>query len=191
MNIILIGPPGAGKGTQADYLVKEFELVQLSTGDMCRAAMKENSDLGNLVRSIVDSGDLVPDEIMIEMISNRIEKADCKKGFILDGFPRNVPQAKALQSMLNDKDFNIDHVIEFSVNSDILLERIRNRISQTPPDQRRKDDNEDTLKYRLKVYEEQTEPLVPFYSDQGILTKIDGMLPVDVVSTKLESILKG
>ena len=156
MNIILIGPPGAGKGTQAAFLENNFSLKQLSTGDMCRAAMKENTDLGNKVRVIVEAGDLVPDNIMVQMISERIVAPDCANGFILDGFPRTVPQAEALAEMLDHKELKIDSVIYFSVDGEILLERIRSRISETPPDQRRKDDNEETLGHRLKIYNKQT-----------------------------------
>ncbi len=129
MNIILIVPPGAGKGTQAAFLENNFSLKQLSTGDMCRATMKENTDLGNKVRVIVEAGDLVPDDIMVQMISERIVAPDCANGFILDGFPRTVPQAEALAEMLDHKELKIDCVIYFSVDDEILLERIRSRIS--------------------------------------------------------------
>ena len=189
MNIILIGPPGAGKGTQAVFIEEEFGLKQLSTGDMCRATMKEDTDLGRKVREIVEAGDLVPDDIMVQMISERIVSPDCVNGVILDGFPRTVPQAEALKKMLDNNKLKIDHVLYFSVDSKILLERIRNRIAETPPAERRKDDNEETLNHRLKVYEDQTAPLLPFYKKHGVLSTIDGMLPVEEVSLKLRSIL--
>ena len=189
MNIILIGPPGAGKGTQAVFIEEEFGLKQLSTGDMCRATMKEDTDLGRKVREIVEAGDLVPDDIMLQMISERIVSPDCVNGVILDGFPRTVPQAEALMKMLDNNKLMIDHVLYFSVDSKILLERIRNRIAETPPAERRKDDNEETLNHRLKVYEDQTAPLLPFYKKHGVLSTIDGMLPVEEVSLKLRSIL--
>ena len=189
MNIILIGPPGAGKGTQAVFIEEEFGLKQLSTGDMCRATMKENTDLGRKVREIVEAGDLVPDDIMVQMISERIVSPDCVNGVILDGFPRTVPQAEALKKMLDNNKLKIDHVLYFSVDSKILLERIRNRIAETPPAERRKDDNEETLNHRLKVYEDQTAPLLPFYKKHGVLSTIDGMLPVEEVSLKLRGIL--
>lgn len=189
MNIILIGPPGAGKGTQAVFIEEEFGLKQLSTGDMCRATMKEDTDLGRKVREIVEAGDLVPDDIMVQMISERIVSPDCVNGVILDGFPRTVPQAEALKKMLDNNKLKIDHVLYFSVDSKILLERIRNRIAETPPAERRKDDNEETLNHRLKVYEDQTAPLLPFYKKYGVLSTIDGMLPVEEVSLKLRGIL--
>ena len=189
MNIILIGPPGAGKGTQAVFIEEEFGLKQLSTGDMCRATMKEDTDLGRKVREIVEAGDLVPDDIMVQMISERIVSPDCVNGVILDGFPRTVPQAEALKKMLDNNKLKIDHVLYFSVDSKILLERIRNRIAETPPAERRKDDNEETLNHRLKVYEDQTAPLLPFYKKHGVLSTIDGMLPVEEVSLKLKGIL--
>ena len=189
MNIILIGPPGAGKGTQAVFIEEEFGLKQLSTGDMCRATMKEDTDLGRKVREIVEAGDLVPDNIMVQMISERIVSPDCVNGVILDGFPRTVPQAEALKKMLDNNKLKIDHVLYFSVDSKILLERIRNRIAETPPAERRKDDNEETLNHRLKVYEDQTAPLLPFYKKYGVLSTIDGMLPVEEVSLKLRGIL--
>ena len=189
MNIILIGPPGAGKGTQAVFIEEEFGLKQLSTGDMCRATMKEDTDLGHKVREIVEAGDLVPDDIMVQMISERIVSPDCVNGVILDGFPRTVPQAEALMKMLDNSKLKIDHVLYFSVDSEILLERIRNRIAETPPAERRKDDNEETLNHRLKVYEDQTAPLLPFYKKYGVLSTIDGMLPVEEVSLKLRGIL--
>ena len=189
MNIILIGPPGAGKGTQAVFIEEEFGLKQLSTGDMCRATMKEDTDLGRKVREIVEAGDLVPDNIMVQMISERIVSPDCVNGVILDGFPRTVPQAEALKKMLDNNKLKIDHVLYFSVDSEILLERIRNRIAETPPEERRKDDNEETLNHRLKVYEDQTAPLLPFYKKHGVLSTIDGMLPVEEVSLKLRGIL--
>ena len=168
MNIILIGPPGAGKGTQAVFIEEEFGLKQLSTGDMCRATMKEDTDLGRKVREIVEAGDLVPDDIMVQMISERIVSPDCVDGVILDGFPRTVPQAEALMKMLDNHKLKIDHVLYFSVDSKILLERIRNKIAETPPAERRKDDNEETLNHRLKVYEDQTAPLLSFYKKHGV-----------------------
>ncbi|MBH69302.1 MAG: adenylate kinase [Rhodospirillaceae bacterium] len=191
MNIILIGPPGAGKGTQAKNLVDKLGLIQLSTGDMCRATMKEETSIGKKVKTIVESGDLVPDEIMVQMISDRIIDPDCSNGFILDGFPRTVPQAEALDDMLASKSLKIDYVIELAVDNDILLKRIVGRIAETPLEQRREDDDAETLRHRLKVYEDQTAPLLPYYDKRGSLKTVDGMLPVEEVSVKIEQILKG
>ena len=143
MNIILLGPPGAGKGTQAKYLTSTFGLKQLSTGDMLRAAMEEGSDLGKQVQLIVDAGDLVPDSIMIEMITSRITRADCAGGFVLDGFPRTVLQAETLNEVLLQKKIKIDHVIALDVELDSLLDRIRNRALEAAAEQRRQDDDEE------------------------------------------------
>jgi adenylate kinase len=189
MNIILLGPPGAGKGTQAKYLTNTFGLKQLSTGDMLRAAIEGGSDLGKQVQLIVDAGDLVPDNIMIEMITTRITRADCAGGFILDGFPRTVVQAKTLHEVLSLKQIKIDHVIALDVELDSLLERIRNRASEAPKDQRRQDDDEETLKHRLNVYKEQTAPIIPYYEKLGVLKTLDGMLTPDEVSKKINEVL--
>jgi len=189
MNIILLGPPGAGKGTQAKYLISAFGLKQLSTGDMLRAAIEEGSDLGKQVQLIVDSGNLVPDNIMIEMITTRITRTDCKGGFILDGFPRTVLQAETLTEVLSQKKIKIDHVIALDVKLSSLLDRIRNRALETAQEQRRQDDDEETLKHRLNVYKEQTEPILPYYEKLGLLTTIDGMLAPDEVSKKINDVL--
>ena len=189
MNIILLGPPGAGKGTQAKYLTNTFGLKHLSTGDMLRAAMEGGSDLGKQVQLIVDSGDLVPDNIMIEMITTRITRADCAGGFILDGFPRTVLQAETLHEVLSLKKIKIDHVIALDVKLDSLLERIRNRALEAPEDQRRQDDDEETLKHRLSVYKEQTAPVLPYYEKLGVLKTLDGMLAPDEVSKKINEVL--
>ena len=189
MNIILLGPPGAGKGTQAKYLISAFGLKQLSTGDMLRAAIEEGSDLGKQVQLIVDSGNLVPDNIMIEMITTRITRTDCKGGFILDGFPRTVLQAETLTEVLSQKKIKIDHVIALDVKLSSLLDRIRNRALETAQEQRRQDDDEETLKHRLNVYKEQTEPILPYYEKLGLLKIIDGMLTPDEVSKKINDVL--
>lgn len=189
MNIILLGPPGAGKGTQAKYLISAFGLKQLSTGDMLRAAIEEGSELGKQVQLIVDSGNLVPDNIMIEMITTRITRTDCKGGFILDGFPRTVLQAETLTEVLSQKKIKIDHVIALDVKLSSLLDRIRNRALEAAQEQRRQDDDEETLKHRLNVYKEQTEPILPYYEKLGLLTTIDGMLAPDEVSKKINDVL--
>ena len=189
MNIILLGPPGAGKGTQAKYLTSTFGLKQLSTGDMLRAAMEEGSDLGKQVQLIVDAGDLVPDSIMIEMITSRITRADCAGGFVLDGFPRTVLQAETLNEVLLQKKIKIDHVIALDVELDSLLDRIRNRALEAAAEQRRQDDDEETLKHRLNVYKEQTAPILPYYEKLGVLKTLDGMLTPDEVSKKINEVL--
>ena len=189
MNIILLGPPGAGKGTQANFLSSAFGLIKLSTGDMLREAMGEGSELGQRVQKIVDSGDLVSDDVMIEMILERISRPDCVVGFILDGFPRTLNQAEALDSVIKKKKIELNHVIALAVKTDILINRIKNRVSETPNDQRRNDDDEQTLTHRLKVYEEQTAPILPHYEKLGLLKTVDGMLSEVEVSKRISEIL--
>jgi len=189
MNIILLGPPGAGKGTQAQVLVEKQGLVQLSTGDMLRAAVASGSDLGQEAKAVMEAGKLMPDEIMVQIISDRIGAPDCVKGFILDGFPRTTAQAEALDEMLGEKGLPLDHVIEISVRDTILIDRINARVAQTPEADRRDDDNEETLKHRLKVYHEQTAPILPYYESRGMLKKVDGMKPIDEVSKQIEAII--
>ena len=189
MNIILLGPPGAGKGTQAKFLSSVFGLVKLSTGDMLREAMGEGSELGKKVQKIVDSGDLVSDDVMIEMILERISRPDCSVGFILDGFPRTLNQAEALDRVIKKKNIELSHVIELAVKTNILINRIKNRVSETPNDQRRNDDDEQTLTHRLKVYENQTAPILPYYEKLGLLKTVDGMLSEVEVSNQISEIL--
>lgn len=189
MNMILLGPPGAGKGTQAKRLEEKFKIIQLSTGDMLRAAMASGSDLGDKVKSLVDAGDLVSDSIMVQLISERVDQPDCKNGFILDGFPRTVAQAEALDTMLADKGLKIDHVIELKVDESILFDRIRSRIAETPEAARRADDTEETLRKRLGVFKEQTAPIIPYYADRGALKSVDGMASITEVSGQIDSIV--
>lgn len=189
MNIILLGPPGAGKGTQAKLLEETRGMKQLSTGDMLRAEITAQSPLGQKVKAIMDSGALVSDEIVIEMISNRIDQPDCAKGFILDGFPRTVAQAEALDKMLAVKGRNLDAVIELSVDEGILLSRIQKRAAESAGNVRA-DDNEEALKKRLGVYRDQTAPILPYYKGKGTLRQVDGMAPIDEVTNQIADILE-
>ena len=190
MRLILLGPPGAGKGTQAKLLVDHLGIAQLSTGDMLRAAVAAQTPVGVQAKEIMDRGDLVPDDVVVEIISNRIEEADCAKGFILDGFPRNVAQAEALDAMLKEKGMKLDSVIELSVDEGILLARIEKRASETEGGPRA-DDNAAALKTRLGVYREQTQPLIDFYKNTGLLSAVDGMQSMDEVNAAVEAVLKG
>lgn len=187
MNIILFGPPGAGKGTQAEILVRDRGMVQLSTGDMLRAAIAAGSELGLKAKAIMDAGELVSDDIMIGMIAERMEEDDCASGVILDGFPRTVAQAQALDTMFADKGISLDSVIEIAVEETALFARIEKRAAETGG--ARSDDNADVLKARLKVYHENTAPVLPYYKDKGQLVSIDGMQTVEEVSSQIASCL--
>lgn len=191
MYLILIGPPGAGKGTQAKILEETYGLKQLSTGDMLRAEIAAGSDLGKKAKAVMDAGNLVSDDIMIDMIAGRIEQADCAQGVIFDGFPRTVEQAKALDAMLEKKNKKIDAVIEFAVDEEILVERLNTRIAQTLAAGQpvRGDDNEETLRNRLSVFRNQTAPILPYYKDSGRLGTVDGMQPIDAVSAQIKQLL--
>ena len=187
MNIILFGAPGAGKGTQAEKLVAKYGLVQLSTGDMLRAAISAGTDLGKRAKEIMDRGDLVSDDIIVGMIAARLDDKDCANGVILDGFPRTVAQAEALDEMLASKGLSLDGVIEIRVAEAALFARIENRAAETGG--ARSDDNADTLRKRLAVYHENTAPLLPYYRDKGVLKSVDGMATIDEVAAQIESIL--
>ncbi len=188
MKLILLGPPGAGKGTQAQRLQETYGLVQLSTGDMLRAAVKAGTEVGKKAEAIMARGDLVPDEVVVGIISDRIEQPDAKKGYILDRFPRNVAQAEALDKMLAGKGTKLDAVVELEVDDKILLGRIENRAAQTAGGPRA-DDNAEALAKRLKVYHEQTAPLVAYYKKQGALKGVDGMKDIDDVTRQIEAVL--
>ncbi len=213
MNLILMGPPGAGKGTQAQRLEKTFNIVQLSTGDMLRAEVASGSDLGRQAKEIMDSGGLVPDELIIAMISSRLENDDCQSGFILDGFPRTTPQAEALDVMLKEKGIQIEHVIKIEVDDDAMVTRITGRYTcagcgagyhdefQKPQEEgvcdqcggtefsRRADDNAETVRSRLGAYHEQTAPILGYYKEKGILKGVDGMAAIDEVTDQLNGIV--
>ena len=189
MNIILLGPPGAGKGTQAKFLEDAHGIVQLSTGDMLRAAADSGSELGQQAKAVMDAGNLMPDDIMIQIISERIGQPDCVNGFILDGFPRTTAQAEALENMLAEQELSLDFVIEIAVDDEILVDRINARVAQMPEADRRSDDNAETLRKRLGVYHEQTAPILPYYRDRDMLKQVDGMLSIEQVTEQIEQVV--
>ena len=187
MNLILFGPPGAGKGTQADILINKYNIVQISTGDMLREEVKLGTELGKAAKSIMDKGNLVSDEIIISMIERRIIKSDCKNGFILDGFPRTLQQAIDLDNILDKLNINIDKVIEINVNEDILLKRIMKRALESKT--KREDDNSEILKNRIIVYKKDTLPVLQYYKKSNKLYSIDGTQNVEGVSKDIQKIL--
>ena len=187
MNLILFGPPGAGKGTQAEFLINKYNIVQISTGDMLREEVKLGTELGKAAKSIMDTGDLVSDEIIISMIEKRIIKPDCKNGFIFDGFPRTLKQAIDLDNILNKLSIHIDKVIEINVNESILLKRIMKRASESK--KTRDDDNSEILKNRIVVYKKDTLPVLEYYKNLNKLYSVDGMQNVEGVSKDIQNIL--
>ncbi len=191
MRLILLGPPGSGKGTQAQRLVQRYGILQLSTGEMLRAAVAAQTPVGVQAQDIMASGGLVPDEIVIEIISDRLDQADAAKGFILDGFPRTVPQAEALDELLKKKHMRLDAVIELRVNESALLQRVETRAAETRArgEQVRADDTHEVLKKRLASYRELTEPLVHYYSERRKLLTVDGMMTIEHVTREINRIL--
>ena len=213
MNLILLGPPGAGKGTQAKRLEQAHGLVQLATGDMLRAAVASGNALGQRVKGIMEAGHLVPDAVLIEMIESRIGQPDCASGFILDGFPRTVPQAEALDAMLKARGQKLDHVVLMEVDEAALVDRLGGRFScgacgasyheryNRPKVEGvcdicgstnliyRADDRPESVATRFAAYRNQTAPILPYYKDSGVLTSIDGMADIDEVTRQIEAVL--
>jgi adenylate kinase len=214
MRTILLGPPGAGKGTQAQRLQERFSIVHLSTGDMLRAAVAAGTEIGKQAKAVMERGELVSDDIVIGIIADRIEEADCTNGFILDGFPRTVAQAEGLDAMLTDKNLSLNSVIEMTVDDSALVDRITGRYTcancgagyhdtNLKPQtegvcdrcdgtefSRRADDNADTVRERLAQYHNQTAPLLPFYEAKGLLRKVDGMADFDTVTRSMIKVLE-
>jgi len=189
MNIILLGPPGAGKGTQAQRLVEDRGLVQLSTGDMLRAAVKAGSEVGLKAKAVMESGRLVSDEIVVGVVSERLDQPDVRSGVIFDGFPRTTAQAEALDRLLADKGMRLDAVVEMQVPDDLLVGRIETRAAETGGT--RADDNVETLKHRLAVYHAETAPLIDYYRGTGKLRAVDGAASIDEVSGAITRALDG
>jgi len=188
MNIILFGAPGAGKGTQANFLINEFDLIQISTGDMLREAVKRKTELGKKVETIMANGDLVSDDIIFSLISERLNNKDIGKGFIFDGFPRNLTQAQKLDQIIKDININIDFVFHIDVDEEVLTSRIENRAKQEKTT--RKDDTSAVLIERLKVYNRETKPVLEHYFKQNILNVIDGMETIEQVSHNISMLIK-
>jgi adenylate kinase len=214
MNIVFLGPPGAGKGTQAKILVERYEIPQVSTGDMLREHRAKGTELGKKAQEYMDKGQLVPDEIILSMVRERLSQPDCQKGFILDGFPRTVAQAEALDKLLSEMGKKLDFALALIVPDDLLVERLTGRrtckscgmmyhIKYKPPKvegkcdvcegelYQRPDDNEETVRNRLKVYHEQTAPLIEYYKNRGILREIDGSKSIEEITQQIISILEG
>ncbi len=192
MRIILLGPPGAGKGTQAKILIEALGIPQLSTGDILRSAIAAKTPMGLAAKEIMDRGDLVPDEVVNGIVSERLDQEDARRGFILDGFPRTIPQAEALDEMLAEKGMNLDAVIEITADSDVLVDRIVNRARETAAASggaARADDNVEVVRNRLNVYRELTEPLVAYYRRQGLVKSVDGMQPIESVAAAIRGAL--
>lgn len=192
MRLVLLGPPGAGKGTQALRLVQRHGIVQLSTGDMLRAAVAAGTPVGLKAKAVMESGGLVSDEIVIGIIAERLDQPDARKGFILDGFPRTVAQADALDKLLADKGLKLDAVIELKVDQAKLLDRILNRAAEAKArgEPVRKDDDPEVFKTRLEAYNRDTAVVAPYYSARGQLQQIDGMAPIEKVTQAIDSILE-
>ncbi|RLI88670.1 MAG: adenylate kinase [Archaeoglobales archaeon] len=213
MNLILLGPPGSGKGTQAKFIVEKYGIPQISTGDMLREAVAKGTELGKKAKEYMDKGQLVPDEVVIGIVKERLKQPDCEKGFILDGFPRTLPQAEALDKMLEELGKKIDGVINIHVPEEEVVKRIVNRRScrncgavyhliYNPPKEegkcdkcggelyQRDDDKEETVRNRYKVYRDQTEPLIDYYQKKGLLYNVDGTKTIEEVSKEVEAILE-
>lgn len=192
MRLILLGPPGAGKGTQAQRLVDKYRIVQLSTGDMLRAAIAAGTPIGLKAKDVMARGELVSDDIVVGIVSDRIDQPDAKNGFVLDGFPRTVAQAEALERMLKDKGLHLDAVVQLQVDEGILLKRIENRVAELTRQGKpvRADDNPEALKVRLDAYRAQTAPLIEHYGKKGALRGVDGMAPIDEVSAAIARALE-
>jgi adenylate kinase len=188
LNLVLFGPPGSGKGTQAKTLQERRGLPQLSTGDMLRAAIAAGTDLGRKCKAIMDSGELVPNEIVIGIIADRCDQPDCTKGAVFDGFPRTIPQAEALDTMLKGRGRKIDLVIELKVDDAVLIGRVEQRIKESGG-VARADDTPETLKNRLAVYYKNTAPLIEYYKKQGKLVTVDGMAPIEEVTKAISAVL--
>ena len=213
MRLIFLGPPGAGKGTQAQRIADDLGIPQLSTGDMLRSAVAEGTEVGKKAKPIMERGDLVPDEIVVGIIDERLGNADCAKGFILDGFPRNTAQAEALDKVLEARGMQLDTVVELKVNDEALVERITGRFTcgncgegyhdtfKKPAKEgvcdrcghtefkRRADDNEETVRSRLDVYHRETAPLLAYYGDQSKVQSVDGMADIDEVTRQIKAVL--
>jgi adenylate kinase len=192
MILILFGPPAAGKGTQAARIKEKYGLAHLSTGDMLRAAIAAGTEVGKRAKAIMDSGKLVPDEVVIGIIADRIGMDDCKRGFILDGFPRTVAQAEALDRLLDGRKIAVDVVLEIKVDEAALIKRVENRAAEARKAGQpvRPDDDPETFKKRLKVYRDETAPVLPYYLAQSKVRQIDGMQTMDAVTAQIDAVLK-
>jgi adenylate kinase len=192
MRLILLGPPGAGKGTQAQRLIDRYGIVHLSTGDMLRAAIAAGTPIGLRAKSNMDRGELVPDDVVVAIVANRIDQPDAKHGFVLDGFPRTVPQAQALARLLAERGLELDAVLELKMDEGTLLQRIEKRVAEmTARGERvRADDNPEVLKGRLAAYRAQTAPLVDYYAERNLLKSVDGMAAIDEVATAIDRHLR-
>jgi adenylate kinase len=191
MRLVLLGPPGAGKGTQAQRLVSKYGIVHLSSGEMLRAAAAAGTPVGLRAKGLIDRGELVPDEMVVAIIADRIDRPDAKAGFVLDGFPRTVPQAQALDRLLAERGLQLDAVIALTVDEGILLQRIEKRVADMTARGQplRADDNPDVLKGRLVAYRAQTAPLADYYAARGMLKRVDGMAPVEAVAAAVDRAL--
>jgi len=191
MRLILLGPPGAGKGTQAQILIEKLKIPQLSTGDMLRAAVKAETEVGLKAKAVMDAGELVSDAIVNAIVAERIDQADCANGFILDGYPRTLVQADAVEAMLAERGLRLDAVIELVVDDKALIGRIMKRAEETKAAGQavRKDDNPEVFEERLREYYKKTAPLVGYYYAKGLLKSVDGMAPIDDVTRQIEEIL--